>query len=70
MENVYANKLNIDGLKKRIEDEREKYGRYLQEIPSTDDPDYKRRLNRADHQQSKLIGIEMAFRILIGQQAA
>ena len=63
--------LNIDGLKKRIQEERERYSRCLQDIPrSADDPDYKWHLNRADHQQSKLRGLEMGFLILIGKQAA
>jgi hypothetical protein len=71
MKSVYANELNIDGLKKRIDDERKKYDRCLQDIPrSTDDPDYKWHLNRADAQQHKLIGLEMALMILIGKQAA
>ena len=64
------NELNIAGLKKRIKEEQEKYGRYLREIPFTDDPDYKIRLNRADHQGSKLAGLEMALLILTGKQAA
>ena len=63
--------LNIDGLQKRILDERERYSRLLQEIPkSGNNADIQLHYNRANAQEYKLAGLEMALLILTNKQAA
>ena len=61
--------LNLERLKERVQEAREKYYQSLKDIPAPTAPDYQWHLNRANAYDHKMQGMERALYILIGKAA-
>lgn len=61
--------LNIDRLKERVQEAREKYYQSLKDIPATDHADYQWHLHRSNAYQHRMEGMERALYILLGEAA-